>query len=79
MGRSGPLRRLHFRLSEDTVRKLTPLRVFWYFPVQTKRPFKIPIPPLKFLFPPLKFLFPIPYSHSQMIEVCLFEVQTPLL
>jgi len=44
MGRSDPPRRVSSRLSDGGVCRLTPHRVLWYSAVQSKRPFKIPIP-----------------------------------
>ena len=46
MGQADPTRRMHSHISDGEVCGLTLHRVLWYFAVQSKRPFKIPIPHL---------------------------------
>jgi len=43
MGRSDSTHKMNARMSDSNVRGLNPQRGLWYFPVQPKRPFKIPI------------------------------------
>ncbi len=44
MGRSDPTRKMNSRILDSEGRGLIRSRGLWYFPVQAKRPFIIPIP-----------------------------------